>query len=69
MPFPIDSMDFTTIAIVGGLILAGLLCCWISLQNLARLDQIPAVAVQQPEKKAPRLTRLGRPVKEVQIQG
>ncbi len=62
--------NFTLVTIVGSLILAGLICCWISLQSLARLDRKPvAVPMEPSEEEGPRLTRLGRPVEEVKVQG
>ena len=57
--------NFMFVAVVGSLILAGLLCCWISLRNMIRLDGKPAAdPVQQSGEEAPKLTRLGRPVQE-----
>ena len=64
------TFDIMLVAIVGSLILAGLLCFWVSLLSLARLDRKPVAGpVQQSKGEDPKLTRLGRPVEEVKVQG
>ena len=57
------------IAVVGVLLVTGLVCLWVSLANMSRLDTPAPVIVRKPEpeeEKEP-LTRLGRPIREVQF--
>ena len=58
----------------GSLLASGLFCFWISLNILLQIDQESALPEPQPaeekepEEEKPKLTRLGRPIKEIRLQ-
>ena len=58
------------IAIVGVLLVTGLACVWVSVENMARLDTaLPIIERRsaEPEEEKEELTRLGRPIREVKF--
>ena len=58
------------IAIVGVLLVTGLACLWVSVENMARLDTTPPIlekGSKEPQADNEKLTRLGRPIREVKF--
>ena len=59
----------------GGMLVTGLFCSWLSLQQLTQIDRDDAEANapkpvekdEEEEEEKPRLTRLGRPIEEIRL--
>ncbi len=59
----------------GSMLVTGLFCSWLSLQQLNQIDRDDAEANmpkpvekdEEEEEEKPRLTRLGRPIEEIRL--